>query len=194
MANYVLDMKKAHRQSFIELVNNDNVATVETPLTLTDVAIRDERVVDKAGEDIDRGYAVTLENTAYAPDTVEVFWNKIKLEDVMEMIISEDPENDFNWYAPDDWDDATSPAQAIEAFRAAALRDGVDTLAALEAVAVTRRFDGTANRYFLDFTNTSMVFASVASFRMPRHFYEEVTVTELNGFVYSPIQAADVVY
>ena len=37
MARYVLDMMKAHKQSFIELVNNDNVSTIGTNLTLDDV-------------------------------------------------------------------------------------------------------------------------------------------------------------
>lgn len=66
---YVLDMTKAHKQSFIELVNSDNAATIQTPLTLAAVLIKNERTVDKVGEGIDRGFAVTLENTAYAPDT-----------------------------------------------------------------------------------------------------------------------------
>ncbi len=194
MAKYVLDMTKAHRQSFIELVNNDNAATIQSPLTLANTLLKAERAVDKVGEGIDREYAVTLENQAYAPDTVEVFWNKVELADVMEMIISEDPSNDFNWYTPDNWDDVTSPADAITAFKAAAVRAGIDPESALEGVTVSRRFDGTANRYFLDFVVTSMVFNETASFRMPRHFSEEVTVTQLNGFVYAPIEAADVIY
>lgn len=190
---YVLDMTKAHKQSFIELVNFDNAATVQTPLTLSSVLLKNERVVAPA-ENIPRGFAVTLENAAYAPDTVEVYWNKIQLTDVMEMIISDAGANDFDWYAPDNWDEATSPADAIAAFRAAAARAGIDSVAAMENLAVTRRFDNTENRYFLDFTLTSMVFDSTTTFRMPRHFSEEITVTKLNGFVYSPIQAADVVY
>lgn len=191
---YVLDMTKAHKQSFIELVNSDNAATIQTPLTLAAVLIKNERVVDKVGEGIDRGFAVTLENAAYAPDTVEVFWNKVELADVMEMIISDTGANDFDWYTPDNWDDQTSPAQAIAAFQAAATRAGIDPAATMENIGVTRRFDNTENRYFLDFTLTSMVFDGTVTFRMPRHFSEEVTVTKLNGFVYSPIQAADVVY
>jgi len=194
MAKYVLDMTKAHRQSFIELVNNDNAATVQSPLTLANTLLKAERAVDKVGEGIDRGYAITLENQAYAPDTVEVFWNKVELADVMEMIISEDPANDFNWYTPDNWDDATSPAEAITAFKAAAVRAGTDPESALEGVTVSRRFDGTANRFFLDFVVTSMVFNETASFRMPRHFSEEVSITKLNGFVYAPIESADVIY
>lgn len=194
MAKYVLDMTKAHRQSFIELVNNDNAATIQHPLTLASTLLKSERAVDKVGEGIDREYAVTLENQAYAPDTVEVFWNKVELADVMEMIISEDPSNDFNWYTPDNWDDATSPADAIASFKAAAVRAGIDPESALEGITVTRRFDSTANRYFLDFVVTSMVFNETASFRMPRHFSEEISVTQLNGFVYAPIEASDVVY
>ena len=51
---YVLDMTKAHKQSFIELVNSDNAATIQTPLTLAAVLIKNERTVDKVGEGLVR--------------------------------------------------------------------------------------------------------------------------------------------
>ena len=50
MALYVLDMTKSHKQSFIELVNNDNVATIGTELTLADVNFIGERLVDHVAE------------------------------------------------------------------------------------------------------------------------------------------------
>ena len=87
MAKYVLDMTKPHRQSLIELVNNDNAATIGTPLTLADVVLKGERAVDKVGESIDREFAVTLENAKYAADVVEVYFNKVELADVMTMTI-----------------------------------------------------------------------------------------------------------
>lgn len=192
MANYILDMTKAHRTSFIELVNHDNAATVGEPLTLANTLLQGEAAVVPE-DNVQREFKVTLVNAGYAPDTVEVFWNKVKLEDVMEMIISEGADNDFDWYKPDTWDDDTSPADAIAAFKSAAIRDGIDPEAALEGLTVTRIFNAEENRYYLEYSLTSMVFHSTALFRMPRHFSEEITVTNLNGFVYSPIQPEDVV-
>lgn len=189
MANYVLDMTKAHKQSFIELVNHDNVLTVGTELTLADVLLVDEREVLPA-EDIPREFAVTLQNANYAPDTVEVYFNKVALADVTAMTLED---GDFDWYAPDEWDPGTSVTAAVAAFKAAALRDGIDLDAAAESVSVTRRLDGSSNRYFLDFVVESMVFKADYSVQMPKHFSETITTTKLNGFIYSPIQEADVV-
>ncbi len=190
MARYVLDMTKAHKLSFIELVNNDNVATIGTALTLADVNFVGERAVDPANEPtIAREFAVTLQNSSYANDTVEVYWNKVALADVMSM-----PAEDFqSWYAPDTWEDDTSPAQGLVAFKAAAVRAGIDPEVAMESIVVSRHYDGDLNKYFMDVALTSMVFKTGASFAMPKHFSETVTTFELNGFIYSPIDPAAVV-
>ncbi len=190
MAKYVLDMTKPHRQSLIELVNNDNAATIGTPLTLAEVLLKNERVVDKVGESIDREFAVTLERADYAADFVEVFFNKVQLADVMSMTIET---GDFDWYVPDEWDLAVDGPEAIAQFKVAATRAGINADAALEALTVDRSFNAEENRYYLDFSLTSFVFHGTVSFKMPKHFSEVITVTELNGFIYSPIQAGDVV-
>ena len=190
MARYVLDMTKAHKLSFIELVNNDNVATIGTALTLADVNFVGERAVDPANEPtIAREFAVTLQNSKYAADQVEVYWNKVALGDIMSMSA-----DDFHsWYDPDTWDDATSPAQGLAAFKAAAVRAGIDPEVAMESIVVSRRHDGDMNKYVMDVALTSMVFKTGASFIMPSYFSETVTTFELNGFIYSPIDPAAVV-
>lgn len=190
MARYVLDMQKDHKLSFIELVNNDNADTIGTALTLTDVNFVDERSVDPVAEPtIAREFAVTLQNSKYAADTVEVYWNKIALADVMAM-----PAEDFeSWYDPDTWDDAASPALGLAAFQTAATRAFIDPTKAMENVVITRHFDSDLNKYFMDVALTSMVFKASASFAMPKQFSETVTTFELNGFIYSPIDPAAVV-
>lgn len=190
---YILDMTVAHRLSLLGLVNEDNAATIGTPLTLVNTNIKNARVVDQVSEDVARGHAVTLENAAYPADFVEVYFNKIQMADVVEMVISDTAASDFDWYAPDNWDAETSPADAIEAFELAAARAGVGP-AAYQDIAVTRRFDGTENAYYLDFTFTSLVFEEAVSYRMPKFFSEDITVTNLNGFVFTPIAAEDVVF
>lgn len=190
MARYVLDMTKAHKLSFIELVNNDNAATIGTALTLTDVNFVGERSVDPVAEPtIAREFAVTLQNSKYAADTVEVYWNKIALADVMSM-----PAEVFqSWYDPDTWDDTTSPALGLAAFQAAAVRASINPALAMEDLVIARHFDSDLNKYFMDVSLTSMVFKAAAAFAMPKHFSETVTIFELNGFIYSPIDPAAVV-
>lgn len=194
---YLLDMTKAHRQSFIELVNHDNAATIGSALTLADVTLSGERTVDQAGEGIAAEYGITIALAAYPSDTVEVYWNKIQLEDVMAMDVdmtSDTGGEYFDWYTPDEWDDATSPALALAAFATACTAQNIDSAAAMEDLAVSRSFNSTTNRYYLDFTMTSMVFEPTASYQLPRYFAEEITVTALNGFVFTPIAAEDVVF
>ena len=190
MARYVLDMTKAHKQSFIELVNNDNVATIGTELTLADVNFIGERLVDHVAEPtIARNYAVTLQNSKYAKDKVEVYWNKLALGDVVTMTAE-----DFqSWYDPDAWNAETSPAQGYDALLAAALRANVDIDQVLEDVVITREYNSTENYYYMRVVGTSMVFDANTVYRMPKHFSEIVTVTELNGFIYSPIAPEAVV-
>jgi len=175
MARYILDMTKNDQQSFIELVNNDNAATIGEALTLEGVNLVNERPVLEA-EGIPRQFAL--------------FFNKVKLEDVVTM---SSEAGDFNWYDPDTWEDATSPAQAVTAFKAAAVRAGMDPEAILHDVVATREYDNELNRYYLVIATTSMVFHTGAKFQMPKHFSETVTVTELNGFIYEPIKPEDVV-
>lgn len=186
MARYVLDMTQVHKQSFIELVNNDN----GTNLTLDAVYFTDERAVDPVAEPtIARSHAVTLQNSKYANDRVEVYWNKLALGDVVTMEAS-----DFqSWYDPDTWDAILSPASALPAFADAALRANVDVNVAMENLTFTREYNSTENYYYMRVVGTSMVFDVDTLFRMPKHFSEIVTVTELNGFIYSPIAPEAVV-
>lgn len=192
MALYILDMTKAHKQSFIELVNHDNIATIGTELALTDVNFVGERLVDPVAEPaITRNYAVTLENSKYAKDKVEVYWDKLALGDVMTMEAS-----DFqSWYDPDTWNAETSPMLAKPALATAALRANVDIDEAMEGLTFTREYNSTENCYYMRVVGTSMVFVVDTLFRMPKHFSEivTVTVTELNGFIYSPIAPEAVV-
>jgi hypothetical protein len=190
MARYVLDMTQAHKQSFIELVNNDNVTTIGSNLTLDDVNFVGERAVDPVAEaGIPRGFAVTLENSQYPKDKVTVFWNKLALGDVVTMQAT-----DFqSWYDPDTWNAETSPADALPAFAAAALRANVDVNVAMENLVFTREYNSTENYYYMRVAGTSMVFVVDTLYRMPKHFSEIVTVTELNGFIYSPIAPEAVV-
>lgn len=102
--------------------------------------------------------------------------------------------SDFqSWYDPDNWNAETSPADALPAFAAAALRANVDIDAAMEGLTFTREYNSTENYYYMRVVGTSMVFAVDTLFRMPKYFNEIVTVTELNGFIYSPIAPETVV-
>ncbi len=186
MARYKLDMTKPHKVSMLELVNHDNAATIGTALTIENTNLISPREVQES-ESIARTHAVTLQNKAIEKDTVEVFYNKINLNDVVTMT---QEGGDFNWYDPDTWDDSTSPAKAIEAFKAAATKAGVDASVAMDNITVTRALNEVENHYYLTFSYESMVFITGAKFKMPKHLSEVITVTDLNGFIYEPLQPA----
>lgn len=192
---YILDATKAHKQSFIELVNSDNAGTIQAPLTLTSTLLVNEKVLgDDLATSTGREYGVTLQNAKYAADVVDVYFNKIALPDLVELRASQDAaESDFNWYDADVWTE-DSPAQAIAKLKERAALVGIDTDNAMENISVTREFNETDNHYYLNFAFTSMVFKTGALFQMPRQFSDEVTVTALDGFAYEPIAAEDVVY
>lgn len=188
---YKLDMTKPHAQSLVELINHDNAATIGAALTLEVVEFTNERKIPAEEQaQHPRQYGITVQNKKVAKDKVEVFFNKVILTDVVSMTSAG---GDFGWYSPDTWNDQTSPAQAIEAFKAACTRDGVNADNALGQVSVTRTFDEAKNHYNLTFSFASHVFETDAVFVMPKHFSEIITVKDLVGFIYEPIKPEEVV-
>lgn len=186
---YMVDLTAYHKQSFIDLVNFDNSGTIGAALTLANTNLISERAVDKVGEGIDRDYAITLENVAYPADNVEVYWNKIGTEEVTTMTQAG---GDLDWYNPE-WVPGTSEGDAVAAYKAALTRDGVDWNQTLEGISVVRTHNVVENRYYLEFSHTSMVFKETATFELPGLFADNLTNTDLNGFIYSAIQPEDVV-
>lgn len=191
VTKYKLDMTKPHAQSLIELINHDNADTIGTPLTLSGYELNNERAIPEAEQaQHPRTHGITVQNKNVAKDNVEVYWNKVAVTDVVSMTSAG---GDFNWYNPDDWEDATSPAQAIVAFKAACTRDGIDPDNALGQITVERTFDQAKNHFYLTFSFSSHVFLTGAKFEMPKHFSEIITVKDLVGFIYEPIKPEDVV-
>lgn len=186
---YLVHLKNPHRQELINLINSNNSSTIGEMLSLVQLNLLNPRAV-AVEEGIPRSYAVTLQNKAYPADTVEVYHNKIALTDIMTMVAT-----DFDgWYDPDTWADGTHKDAALAAFAAAALRANIDTTQILEGLDVERIYKAEENRYYLKFSFTSFVLETGAEFVMPKHFSETVTNSELAGFIYSPIQAAAVVF
>lgn len=191
MAKYVLNLTKPHAESMIELINNDNAGTIVEPLTLAKyelTGLRDVLPADNLTSA--RTHAVTVVNKAVPTDTVEVFFNKVALTDIVTMTAAG---KDFDWYDPDTWDDSTSPALAITALKAACTRDGVDAVAVLGDITVTRVQNQETNHFELVFSYTSHVMHTGAKFQMPKHFSETITTTDLVGFIYQPIAPESVV-
>ena len=186
---YLVNLKNPHRNELIGLVNWDNSATIGENLSLVNLNLINPRATVPE-DNVNRAYAVTLQNKAYPADTVEVYHNKIALTDVMSMVAT-----DFDgWYDPDTWSNDTHIFAALDAFAAAALRANIDTTQILEDLDVVRIYKAEENRYYLKFTFTSFALESGAEFVMPKHFSETVTNSDLAGFIYSPIQAAAVVF
>lgn len=184
MSAYIVNLGTPHRQSLLELINHDNSATIGAPLTVAEFALSDNA---KQG---DESYNATVTNKAYTADQVTVNYTKLAIGDFVTMTEAAD---DFDWYAPDNWDEVTSVPQALAAFKAACVRDGVNPDAAFDSIDITRSFDSTKNHYMLDITVSSFVWKETVSFQMPKHFSEVIEVTDMNGFVFSPIAVESVV-
>lgn len=184
MSAYIVNLGTAHRQSLLELINHDNAATIGAPLTVAEYALSDNA---KQG---DESYNATVTNKAYTADQVTVNYTKLAIGDFVTMTEAGD---DFDWYAPDNWEEATSVPQALAAFKAACVRDGVNPDAAFDSIDITRSFDSAKNHFMLDITVSSFVWKETVSFQMPKHFSEVIEVTDMNGFIFSPIAVESVV-
>lgn len=186
MSAYILNPRDSHRQQMLNMVNHYNQSSVGTPLllsntTLTNLAEKDA-ATGKTG--------VRLVNTPYPNDFVDVDYFRLQLSFIVDM---DEDAGDFSWYTPDEWDADSSPAQAVTALKAAAVRQKVDLDQGADSVQASRVFDSELNRYKLQFAINSYVWQPAVEYVMPRHFSEEITVTDLNGFVFEPIAAASVV-
>ncbi len=190
MAKYVLDPTKAHEQSLIELINNDNAETIGQPLNLQGYAFKAERKVNKETETgITRDYAITIYNKIVPKDACEVFWNKIALTDAVPMSYAA---GNFDWYADEVWADETSLPKAIASFNTAATAAGINVANAVGDVTVVRNHDEGTGLYSLEFSCDSRVFATGAIYALPKRFADLLTKQNLDGFIYEPIKPEDV--
>ncbi len=184
MSAYIVNLGTPHRQSLLELINNDNAATIGAPLTVAEYALSDNAVQG------DESYNATVTNKDYTADQVTVNYTKLAIGDFVTMTEAAD---DFDWYAPDNWEEATSVPQALASFKAACIRDGVNPDAAFDSIDITRTFDSAKNHYMLNITVSSFVWKETVSYQMPKHFSEVIDVTDMNGFIFSPIAVESVV-
>lgn len=184
MSAYIVNLGTPHRQSLLELINHDNAATIGAPLTVAEFSLSDNAVQG------DESYNATVTNKAYSADQVTVNYTKLAIGDFVTMTEAGD---DFDWYAPDNWEEATSVPQALASFKAACIRDGVNPDAAFDSIDITRTFDSAKNHYMLNITVSSFVWKETVSYQMPKHFSEVIEVTDMNGFIFSPIAVETVV-
>ena len=181
---FKLNPVASHRSQLLAMVNHFNQSTIGTPLTLSNTVLG-------AYEDVAEGKTkVRLFNEAFqADDFVDVTYTRLNLSDYVDM---SEANGDFSWYTPDEWSSETSPAEARDAFIAAATRAGIDLSEGADSVSASRHFDDTLNRFILTLTVDSYVWSETVSYAMPRHFSEEISVFDLNGINYTPISAASV--
>lgn len=190
MSLYALNPVNSHREELLEMVNYVNQATIGTPLTLATVNIGERSTYENYDVPGPVKTAVTLTNSKYPTDQRGITYNRLPLSAFMEMTVEA---GDFNWYAPDEWVPETSPGQAVTAMKAAALRAGIDLEQQADSVTASRAFDEVKNRYVITYTVSSYVWEDTFEVTLPRHFSEEITVTDLNGLYFSPIPAESIV-
>ena len=211
---YALDFTKNHRLSLLELADYDNAGTIETELDLSNTTVSDAVAVDPVGgsaEDIaayptHKFSAILTNKNAVSQgkyfDTVKVYFNKVDLS--QKLVLSAAVFQD--WYDSDTWEESDSlvKAQGLAAIKAAALAQGIDleALTTGNPLTIKRVQDSVTQRYYIVLEGESLVFRtdvneatgrSHASWQLPQQFSDIVTVTELDGFNFSPIAAASVV-
>ena len=211
---FVLDFTKNHRLSLLELADYDNAGTIETPLDLSNTTVSDAALVDGVTgsvADIDafpthKFSAILTNKNAVSQgsnfDSVKVYFNKVDLS--QKLVLSAAVFQD--WYDSDTWDETNSLVKAtgLAAIKSAALAQGIDldALTTGNPLTIKRIKDNTTQRYYIVLEGESMVFRtdvngvtgrSYASWQLPQQFSDIVTVTELDGFNFSPIAAVSVV-
>ena len=211
---FVLDFTKNHRLSLLELADYDNAGTIETPLDLSNTIVSDAAKVDGvtgSAADIDafpthKFSAILTNKNAVSQgsnfDSVKVYFNKVDLS--QKLVLSAAVFQD--WYDSDTWDETNSLVKAtgLAAIKSAALAQGIDldALTTGNPLTIKRIKDNTTQRYYIVLEGESMVFRtdvneatgrSYASWQLPQQFSDIVTVTELDGFNFSPIAAVSVV-
>lgn len=188
--SFVLNPRKSHREQLLAMVNFHNQATIGTPLTIANTLLSNKTVVDAQTG----ATSVRLTNSKYANDIVDITYTRLSLADFVSMELDDQsPNYDFGWYTPDTWVPETSPGAAVAALKAAASRQNVDLDLSADSVEAIRVFDDVLNRYKLVITINSFVWQETVEYVMPRHFSEEITVTNLNGLTFTPITAESVV-
>lgn len=174
MARYQLNMQLPHRQCLIELFNHDNAGLVK-PVSLTTVDITNEiKLPSNSG--IPREFMATLVNRSSSSDKYDVYYNKVKLNDVVLM-----PDESFDeWYNPFGWDESTDLTKARSAFYKACRLAGMEPLQQMENIGVIRVLINGV--YCLKVTCDSFVFHKEALYPIPWYLQDVVAKPALSGF------------
>lgn len=188
MSELQVNPQLSHRAELLRMISDVNQATIGTSLTIANTLLGARSEVDVDGT---MKTAVELTDSTFSNDKCTVNYNRLALVDYIPEMTAD--AGDFDWYAPDEWVPETSPAQAVEAFKVAVERAGISFDNQFDSVTVTRRFDDPRNRFVLDYAISSFVWKDTFTAVMPRHFSEEITVTDLDGLYFTPIAAASVV-
>ena len=174
MARYQLNMQLPHRQCLIDLFNNDNAGLVK-PVSLETVSIINE-IKLPANSGIPREFMATLVNRSSSADSYDVYYNKVKLNDVVLM-----PDESFDeWYNPFGWNENDDITKARAAFYKACRLSGMEPLQQLENIGVERVMVNGV--YCIRITCDSFVFHKEALYKIPWYLQDVVANKVLNGF------------
>lgn len=177
MARYRLNMQQPHRQCLIDLFNNDNAATLVTPVSLATVDIINEMKLP-ANSGIPREFTARLVNRSASGDSYDIYYNKVAINSVVTMT----DESFDSWYNPFGWSDDVDLAKARSAFYKACRDIGMEPLQQLENIVITReKINGI---YCLKVTCKSFVFHAEAIYPIPLYLQDVVYVTDLDGLIH----------
>lgn len=169
---YVLNHNTPHKEALLGLINFDNSATIVEPFTVLTVDLTTPVVSGLK-------WKTTVSRKSKPSDTVDVTYTMLKLGDKVTM---DEVNNDFAWYDEANWG-ALVELDAINAFKAAATRAGLNPAVAFDSVAV--RFEDDLGTKKVHFDVVSFIWEKSVTYVLPapaQTMGEEVPVTEPDGF------------
>lgn len=180
---FTIDLSKSSIVNLLNLINHDNVDTVDTPLTIAEVGIAEEETLlpEHASG---RGYRVRLQSNKHADDVVDIFFNKMLLDDYISLTIDD---GDFDYLEAGGWIEGTSEADAIASLQAAFTRRGFVPSAPIEDLTVAKVVIDEVT--YLRYTFKSQVFVEEFLEQLPEWIGDILPEKDLMGFTFTPIAA-----
>lgn len=182
---FTIDLSKNSVDNLLALINHDNVDTIDTPLTIAEVQIAEEEILAPDHES-GRGYRVKLQSKKYSDDVLNIYFNKLSMDDYVQLTIED---GDFDYLESAGWVEGTSEADAVAAFEAALTRHGFVPSAPIENLTVERVLIN--EEYFLRYTFKSQVFVEEFVEQLPEWIGDILPEQDLMGFDHTPIAKID---
>lgn len=178
---FKIDLTKSSTDNLLALINFDNADTIDNPLTTAEVQIAQEEALAPAHES-GRGYRVQLQSKKHADDVLDIFFNKLLLDNHVSLTIND---GDFDYLEAGGWVDGVSEEHAVTALRAALTRHGFVPNAPIENLTAARVVIDEVT--YLRYSFKSQVFVEEFIEQLPEWIGDIIPEQDLMGFDFTAI-------